>query len=271
LRTTLQSDIFPATMPNEPVSSNIPQFGKAEYSTKQQDGRCAICQQPLGSLYYRVKQAIACEACALKAKLETPSDSHSAFVGALLFGIGGAILGLIAYSLFTIATGIEIGFVSLAVGYLVGKAMKRGSKGSGGRRYQIAAVLLTYAAVSLSAIPIGIAQYAKEARAHQTSAVASPSAPQSSESSPTADQSAPAASSSDGQHSFGSVLGSLILLGLASPFLELQQDPANAAIGLLILFVGMQFAWRLTAGTELGAIMGPFANRSATAAPPAPL
>ncbi len=258
-------------MPNQPVPSDVPQFGKAEYSTKQQDGRCAMCQQPLGSLYYRVKQAIACEACALKAKLEAPSDSHSAFAGALLFGIGGAVLGLIAYSLFSIETGIEIGFVSLAVGYLVGKAMKLGSRGSGGRRYQIAAVLLTYAAVSLSAIPIGIAEYAKEARAHRTAAVASQPAQSGSESAPSSDQPAANAPGNGGQRSFGSVLGSLLLLGLASPFLELQQDPMNGAIGLIILFVGMQFAWRLTAGAELGGIIGPFANRSAPSAPPAPL
>jgi len=257
-------------MRNEPPSSGVPQFGKAEYSSGQ-DGRCTLCQQPLGSLYYRVKQAIACEACALKAKLAAPSDSHSAFAGALLFGIGGAVVGLIAYSLFSIATGIEIGFVSLAVGYLVGKAMKLGSKGSGGRRYQIAAVLLTYGAVSLSAIPIGIAAYAKEARGHQTSAMSTQPSQTDSDSPSTSGQSVASAPSNGGQRSFGSVLGSLILLGLASPFLEFQQDPTNAVIGLVILFVGMRFAWSLTAGTELGAIMGPFANRSAPAAPPAPL
>ena len=36
------------------------------------------------------------------------------------------------------------------------KAIMKGTNGIGGRRYQIAAVALTYAAVSLSAIPIGI-------------------------------------------------------------------------------------------------------------------
>ena len=41
---------------------------------------------------------------------------------------------------------------------LGGKAMHLGSRGVGGRRYQLVAVLLTYLAVSLSAVPIAIHQ-----------------------------------------------------------------------------------------------------------------
>jgi hypothetical protein len=224
-------------MPDAPASSGIPQFGKAEYSVTQQPGRCAICQQTLGSAYYRVRGALACEACALRARSETPSDSHSAFANSVLFGIGGAILGLIAYSAFTIATRIYIGYMALAVGYLIGKAMKFGSKGSGGRKYQIVAVILTYAAVSLSAIPIDLAHVVglQNVRA------------------------------------LVPILGPLLFAGLTSPFMDLTHDPFNGAIGLLILAVGMRFAWQFTAGTETSAVVGPFANTPASAAPPAPL
>ena len=48
----------------------------------------------------------------------------------------------------------------------------------------------------------------------------------------------------------------LTLAGLASPFLELS-DPFHGLIGLVILFVGMQFAWRITQGMSLQ-ILGPF-------------
>jgi predicted outer membrane lipoprotein len=57
----------------------------------------------------------------------------------MIFGVGGAILGLILYSAFGIITGLEIGYLPLAVGYIVGKAVGMGSGGVGGRRYQIAA------------------------------------------------------------------------------------------------------------------------------------
>jgi hypothetical protein len=60
-------------------------------------------------------------------------------------------------------------------------------------------------------------------------------------------------------------LGLLMALGLASPFLELE-NPLNGALGLLILFVGMNIAWRLTAGPKIE-ILGPFA--ASASAPPA--
>jgi len=62
--------------------------------------------------------------------------------------------------------------------------------------------------------------------------------------------------------------GALALLGLASPFLELA-SPANGLIGLFILFIGIRFAWRITAGSEAGSVSGPFTR--AAEAPPAPL
>jgi hypothetical protein len=46
-------------------------------------------------------------------------------------------------------------------------------------------------------------------------------------------------------------------MGLASPFLELQ-DPMHGLIGLVILFVGIQIAWKLTAGPPIPEITGPY-------------
>ncbi|HKR95402.1 MAG TPA: hypothetical protein VJW55_08580, partial [Candidatus Angelobacter sp.] len=51
------------------------------------------------------------------------------------------------------------------------------------------------------------------------------------------------------------------LAGLASPFLELQ-NPVYGLIGLVILFVGIRIAWRLTQGRS-AAIDGPFDNAAA--------
>src|SRR5262249_59951279 len=111
--------------------------------------------------YYRINGVQACTNCTDKLKAQVPKDSHAAFMRGILFGAGGAIVGLIVYSAFGIITGLMIGYVSLAVGWLVGKAIKMGSKGVGGRRYQIVALAFTYAAVSLSAVPIWILAYMK--------------------------------------------------------------------------------------------------------------
>jgi hypothetical protein len=60
-----------------------------------------------------------------------------------------------------------------------------------------------------------------------------------------------------GATSFLAGIGVLVGIGLASPFLELA-DPVHGIIGLIILFVGMNIAWRMTAGTAKPAIEGPY-------------
>jgi hypothetical protein len=123
------------------------------------------CGLTITGPYYRVGGDIVCPACAQRANESRPADKHSAYAGALLFGIGAAILGLVLYATVAIVTGLMIGYVSLAVGYVIGKGMMMGSKGIGGRRYQITAVLLRYAAVSMAAVPIAISYQVKHKEA----------------------------------------------------------------------------------------------------------
>lgn len=54
---------------------------------------------------------------------------------------------------------------------------------------------------------------------------------------------------------FGMALGTLALIGLASLFLALR-SPGQGLIGLVILFVGLRIAWRLTGGKPIN-IVGP--------------
>lgn len=231
------------------MADNVPQFGIAEYPSASGSDICKSCNQPAVGSYYRVNGALACERCKEQLEAQLPKDSHAAFVRGLIFGVGGAILGLVLYSAFGIITGLEIGYISLAVGYIVGKAMRMGSRGIGGRRYQVVAVILTYAAVSMSAIPIGISQYAKEKKPDPQAQMANPATP------------APLP-----EKGLGAALAGLAVLGLASPFLELQ-DPFHGIIGLVILLVGIRIAWQLTASPKIE-ILGPFVSKN-TAAPAA--
>ena len=66
---------------------------------------------------------------------------------------------------------------------------------------------------------------------------------------------------------FGKALIALLLQGLASPFLELQNG-VGGMIGLVILFVGMRFAWQTTAGHPISLVTGPFKNTAVPSAPP---
>src|SRR5271167_3657873 len=133
-----------------------PQFGTAEYVGSPGGDHCQFCHQPIAGRYYRINDAMACPNCAQTTRGEMARDSHAAFTRSLLYGVGAAIAGMILYATFEIVTGIIIGYVSLAVGWMVGKAIMKGSNGVGGRRYQITAVLLTYSAVSMAAVPIWI-------------------------------------------------------------------------------------------------------------------
>ena len=222
------------------MSDGVPQFTTAEYPGNTASTACKSCGQPISGTYYQVNGAVTCSRCAQQIKDQLRKDSHGAFVRGVLFGIGAAILGLVLYVTVALATGLIIGFVSLAVGYMVGKAIVLGSGGLGGRRYQIAAVLLTYMAVSLSAVPIAISQHLKQRSAQQHA------------------QAGDSATIAPKKMSSAGALATLAFIGLASPFLDLA-NPTHGIIGLIILFVGLRIAWRLTAGRSVN-VSGPISE-----------
>jgi hypothetical protein len=194
---------------------------------------CALCGRVIEGRYAMVKAKIACVSCAARerdsavrasspspavlsraansASISLPGEETSAYPRALLFGTAAAVVGLALYATFTIITHMYLGYVALAVGLMVGKAMMLGSGGEGGPRYQVPAVLLTYAAISLASIPIHLSEALNQGV--------------------TID--------------WASMSGSLLIGGIAAPFLDLQTG-ARGIIGLVILFVGLRVAFRLT-------------------------
>ena len=143
------SVVTPAVVP-----ARMPQFATAEYAHLPATETCTMCGRLLSESYYRVQEKKICSACAERVQETFPRDNHGAFSRALLLGVGAAVVGLAVYAGFTIVTHIYLGYLALGVGWLVAKSMMKGSGGVGGRRYQVAAVLLTYAAISLAEVPI---------------------------------------------------------------------------------------------------------------------
>ncbi|MFL6429234.1 MAG: hypothetical protein ACJ71S_13395 [Acidobacteriaceae bacterium] len=202
---------------------DAPQWTTARYEHQPTADRCRLCSSPLATEYYRVRGQPACASCAAAARAGGPSgQSNAAFTRALLFGIGAALVGLAGYAAFTITTHLYVGYVALGVGYIVARAMKFGSGGLGGRPYQIAAVVLTYLAIALAEIPIILWQVKARIPAGHMFAVAM----------------------------------RLLPVGLESPILEMR-SPVHGLINAVILFVGLQIAWRGTAATRV-AVEGPF-------------
>jgi hypothetical protein len=252
-----------------------PQFDTAEFKPASSGDHCSFCNAPASTGYYRLNGKLACASCAQKVQTIMPVDEHAKFVRAVLFGVGGCLLGLALYATVEIVTSFTIGYLALAVGYIVAKAMMMGSGGIGGRRYQVVAVLLTYAAISMAFIPVAISQSRKAdkaARASQSdsapaSTAQSQSAPAPAQSAADNSNAAPAAdepattSDAPAQDAKPMRLGRVILmlvgLGLASPFMELSGG-ISGIIGLVILYVGLNIAWRLAAGAPRVKVEGPY-------------
>ena len=227
-------------MAEQSASALIP--GLANPALQRQSGsdalfdgiqHCALCGRVIEGRYAMVKAKIACVSCAARerdsavrasspsravlsqaanpASISLPVEENSTYPRALLFGVGAALAGLVFYASFTIVTHMYLGYIALAVGWMVGKAMMQGSGGVGGPRYQIAALVLTYAAISLASIPIQISEALNQGYAID----------------------------------WGTMAGPLLVGGIISPFLKLAQG-AYGIIGLVILFVGLRVAFRLT-------------------------
>ena len=204
---------------------------------------------------------------------------------AVLFGTLAALAGFVFYAAFGIVTGWIAGYLSFAVGYIIAKMMMIGSAGMGGRRYQWTAVFLTYLAVSMSAVPITLVYQARRKAAWEeqkkavnladeqrqleeefgsdtTRPVPQRSVPPAPQKSTVPQPGGPGSTAlrnvvpTRAQISPAAVVTSLLIIGLASPILELA-NPIGGVIGLLILMAGIVVAWRITAAKRFE-IVGPF-------------
>ncbi|MGD0736201.1 MAG: hypothetical protein ABR976_13690 [Terracidiphilus sp.] len=192
-----------------------PRAADGEYAIKSEAPRCALCGSPILIEFYRVNSKLACAKCGVAARSGYALASPDSYVHGLTYGVFAAAVAMAVYALFTIVTHFYLGYVAVAVGWLIGKAMMKGSKGVGGPRYQMAAAILTYLAVSLAAVPIRVASF-----------------------------------SAAGDMNWGSELLPMALWGLLSPVLYLQY-PVFGFVGLLLLIAGMRIAWRTTAARRM--------------------
>jgi hypothetical protein len=104
----------------EDTSKGVPQFATAEFAPNSPTMTCAACRRPMTGPYFQINGAKVCAECTSKIQKQTPKDSHAVFVRALVFGIAGAVVGFALYVIFALVTGLVIGWISVAVGFIVG-------------------------------------------------------------------------------------------------------------------------------------------------------
>jgi hypothetical protein len=140
------------TNPHEPLQfdSAVPAQGTAQGMT------CANCKRPITTEYYEIARQVVCADC--KGQLEKKfglgvDDGAGPLARAFVFGALAAVGGAVLYLAVAILLHIELALLAILVGWMVGKAVRYGSRGRGGRRYQVLALLLTYFAISVSYVP----------------------------------------------------------------------------------------------------------------------
>ena len=125
------------------------QFDKAEFDAPSVN-ICANCSRPLSGSYFQAGGRSVCEDCAEKFRqhFSAAGSGVGPALAALLFGVGAAVLGGGVYGAVMVFAHSEWGIISIGVGIIVGRAVRKGSGGVGGVFYQWLAAILTYAAIA---------------------------------------------------------------------------------------------------------------------------
>jgi hypothetical protein len=126
------------------------QFDTVEHAGPAVAASCATCHRPLDQ-YFEVGGNMICATCAATV---TGGRGSAAFLRALLFGAGAAALGTIIWLAILSATKMELGLVAIAIGLLVGFAVRKGAGGGAGWKYQTLAMVLTYMSITFSYVPM---------------------------------------------------------------------------------------------------------------------
>ncbi len=145
---------------NQPIDDGDPgadagdtelQFEEAEPTSPTSSGAtCAACKRPIDDVYYEINGKIVCASCSQQIQAAFRGGSGlGRLIAASVFGLAAAVLGAAVYYGVVRATGLNIGYVAVFVGFLVGGAVRKGSGNRGGMFYQFLALGLSYLAIGL--------------------------------------------------------------------------------------------------------------------------
>ena len=237
------------------ATSQVPKFDVVDAVTPVGTAPCAECRGPIVDTYFEADEGVICASCEARITTTHASDNSGSFGRALLFGIGSAGVGAAIYFAALAATGREITAIVLLVGFIVGKAVRVGSRSRGGRRFQWLALSLTYLAIAATYVPFVMKGFSPASRTSSIEllpattnggaflvvnpTVTMPSPPPASLGKAAIDYSG------------------LLLLAAAAPILEGMRH----VITLLLIAAAMFQAWRMNRRTPV-TITGPYRVRT---------
>lgn len=243
------------------------QLDKADYTeASDQKLACSKCSTEIYNNYYDISGSIVCERC--RYEVEAAYNAGSSFgrlVKATAYGTLAAAVGAGIYYAVLALTGYEFGLIAIVVGLLVGGAVKKGSEGRGGWKYQLLAIFLTYSAIVVTYIPLIVKSYRSETAKQSTVTSSTAQDPKPSEvvsnEQAQKDASLTVEKPTVGMLFFGVIV--LFIVAFISPFLAGFQN----IIGLLIIGIALYEAWKITKKVPM-VITGPFAISSSRGEPP---
>jgi hypothetical protein len=222
------------------------QFDHAEPASGAQTGSiaCSVCSSPLPDTYFVANGQIVCERCRRGVEAEwnrggAAGRMSKAVALGVLAMVGCAVLWYIVLKL----TDSQWGILAIVVGLVVGGAVRKGSNGRGGWRYQALAIFLTYTAIVSSYVPY-IIEAVRE-RGTETASL---------DSAATIDLVKDAGTNTSDPGPLAKAFATVLLLGLlfALPFLAGIEN----VIGILIIGFALYEAWKLNRRVEL-TVTGP--------------
>jgi hypothetical protein len=243
-------------------------FDRAEFAEAPPAGdqvACGLCKKTIATVYWQYLGKVLCEGCRAIVEKSVGDARRASTLGkAFVVGGGVALACGVGYAIFAGLSKAHLALVTIGIGWAVGTAIQRVTRGFGNRKHQILAVCLTYFASTMGYAPFVFSaftnmghespQVAPSAAAPDPDPTLTPSAP------PDSPPAAPRETSAMGQVAIGPigvVIALVIMVGvtLAAPLLEISSG-FSGILGVLIIFFGLQTAWRVSKGVE-GVITGP--------------
>lgn len=119
--------------------------------------QCTACHRAITASYFSVNGEAVCESCLdLVTAISAPVREPLAIAKALVLGFGAALVGAVIYWAVIRFFSLEIGIVAVLNGWMIGKALRIGAGGRGGRVLQLSAALLTYLSVGMAYVPLAL-------------------------------------------------------------------------------------------------------------------
>jgi hypothetical protein len=208
---------------DRPIDFDRADFADAPSASVGGGVECSLCKRPITTEYWQYLGKILCESCrGVVARSIDEAQGGESLGKAVLLATAVALGTGLGYALFVELTHIQFALVTIGIGWAIGRTIQRVTRGFGSVKHQIVAVALTYVASAMGYLPAILGGIAN---AH------------------TADL------------SLVRTAATAIAIMLAAPFIEMKGG-LGGILGLLIMFFGMQTAWRVSKGVG-GNLTGP--------------